>query len=411
MFKPIIMASTKIVLYKSKTLKNGEHPIMIRIIVDRKTKYISLGISTLSKFWDDSQNLLTRGYSNFKKANHLIHKKKFEIDEIILDFENEKRAYTIEDIEAKFYNSIQKVTLFKYCEQIIERLKNTNRLGDAAVKKDLLRSLKKFRNDKDLNFSEITYSFLTKYEEDFLQRGVSENSISVYMRTLRAIVNLAIKEGHCDQKDYAFNSYKISKLNNETQKRAITKEEMIKIINYEVEFNSSLWHSRNYFLFSFYNIGMNFIDLAQLKWSNILYNRILYKRAKTGKNFDIKIQPRTQAILDYYIKENVNPNEYIFPILDHNKHITQQSKIDRIKKINKRVNSDLKEIAKKVGIQATHSITHYVARHSWASIQKQNGIGISIISESMGHDSEKTTSIYLQSFMNEVLDNANENLI
>lgn len=405
------MSSTKIVLYESKKLKNGEHPIMIRIIVDRKIKYISLGISTVPNLWDDPQKLLLKGYNNFKKTNFLIHKKKGEIDGIIIDFENEGKSYTVDDIEKKFLNTIEKITVFKYCQEVIDRLVKTNRIGDATVKKDLLRSLKKFTNNKDLAFSDINYSFLLKYEEDFLQRGVSENSISVYMRTLRAIVNLAIKEEHCNQSDYAFDKYKISKLNNDTQKRAINKEEMLKIINFDTEVNSSEWHSKNYFIFSFYNIGMNFRDLAQLKWSNILYNRIMYKRSKTGKNFDIKIQPRTQAILDLYSKGNENSDDYIFPILNPEIHKTPQSKVDRIKKINKQVNKDLKDIAKSVGIQATHSITHYVARHSWASIQKQNGIGTSIISESMGHDSEKTTSIYLQSFVNDVLDEANENLI
>jgi integrase len=405
------MASTKIILYTSKALKNGEHPIMIRLIVDRKIKYIYLGFSTTPNLWDDAQKLLLKGYDNFKKTNYIIHKKKSELDGIILDFENEDRSYTVDDIEKKFLNSIEKISVFKYCQEIIDRLEKTNRIGDATVKKDLLRSLKKFTDNKDLAFSDINYSFLLKYEEDFLQRGVSENSISVYMRTLRAIVNLAIKEEHCNQSDYAFNTYKISKLNTNTQKRAINKEEMLKIINFDTEINSSEWHSKNYFIFSFYNIGMNFRDLAQLKWSNILYNRIMYKRSKTGKNFDIKIQPRTQAILDLYSKGNENSDDYIFPILNLEIHNTPQSKVDRIKKINKRVNKDLKEIAKSVGIKATHSITHYVARHSWASIQKQNGVGTSIISESMGHDSEKTTSIYLQSFVNDVLDEANENLI
>jgi integrase len=412
MFKPrIIMASSKIVLYTSKTLKNGEHPIMIRLIIDRKIKYISLGFSTNPIYWDNNEKSLLKGYNNFKKANYLIHKKKSEIDGIILDFENEGKSYTVDDIEKKFLNFIEKISVFKYCQEIIDRLVKTNRIGDATVKKDLLRSLKKFTNNKDIAFSELNYSFLLKYEEDFLHRGVTENSISVYMRTLRAIVNLAIKEGHCKEDDYAFKTYKISKLNNQTKKRAISKEEMLRIINFDAEVGSSSWHSKNYFVFSFYNIGMNFRDLAQLKWSNILYNRIMYKRSKTGKNFDIKIHQRTQELLDLYSKGNEHSEDYIFPILNPEIHKTPQSKVDRIKKINKRVNKDLKEIATSVGIQATHSITHYVARHSWANIQKQNGVGTSIISESMGHDSEKTTSIYLQSFMNEVLDEANENLI
>jgi len=405
------MSSTKIILYESKTLKNGEHPVLIRIIKDRKIKYISLGFSTVPTLWDDSQKSLLKGYNNFKKTNLIIHKKKLEIDGIILDFENENKNYTVDDVERKFLSSIQKITVFQYCQEIIDRLIKTNRIGGATVKKDLLRTLKKFRKEKDLSFSEITYSFLVQYEEDFLQRGVSENSISVYMRELRSLMNMAIKEGFCKESDYPFKIYKISKLNNETQKRAISKEEMIKIINYEVESNSSLYHSKNYFLFSFYNVGMNFRDLAQLKWSNVLNNRIMYKRAKTGKQFDVKIQPRTQTILNFYLKDNDNTNDYIFPIINPEIHKTPQSIIDRIKKINKRVNKDLKKIAVDVGIKATHSITHYVARHSWASIQKQNGTGTSVIGESMGHPSEKTTRIYLQAFENKVLDDANENLI
>lgn len=55
-------------------------------------------------------------------------------------------------------------------------------------------------------------------------------------------------------------------------------------------------------------------------------------------------------------------------------------------------------------------LTHYVARHSWASIAKSRNIPISVISEGMGHDSEATTQIYLASLDSSVVDKAN-NLI
>lgn len=403
------MATTKLMLYESKTLKNKEHPIVLRIIKDRKMKYISLGFSTIPAYWNGTE--LLKGHVNFKKINHILHKKKNQLDDIILDFEKENKNYSFEDVERKFLGSIEKATVFTYCEQFIERLKETNKIGNATVYKDLLRTLKKFRKNKDLYFSDITYNFLISYEENFLKNGVSENSISVYMRTLRSLINKAIKEGFCKEQDYPFKKYKISKLNTKTQKRAISKDEILKIIKYESELGSSVWHSKNYFLFSFYNVGMNFKDMALLKWSTLLNNRILYIRAKTGKHYDIKIQPRTQEILNFYSKDNEYTDDYVFPILDPNKHKTPQSIKDRINKINKKVNKDLKKIAEEVGIKAPHSITHYVARHSWASIQKQNGTGTSVISESMGHDSEKTTQIYLQSFVNDILDEANANLI
>jgi site-specific recombinase XerD len=403
------MASTKLILYESKTLKNNEHPIMLRIIKDRKIKYISLGFSTIPLFWNGNE--LIKGYVNFKKTNHLIQKKKHQLDDIILNLENENKNFSLEEIERKFLGFIVKKTVFSYCDEFIDRLIETKKIGNATVYKDLLRTLKKFRSNKDLSFSDISYNFLVSYEENFLKTGVSENSISVYMRTLRSLMNKAIKEGYCKEEDYPFKKYKVSKLNTKTQKRAISKDEMLKIIGYSAEPGTSAWHSKNYFLFSFYNIGMNFNDMAQLKWSQLLNNRIMYIRGKTGKHYDIKIQPRTQEILNFYSSDNEYTDDFIFPILNPKIHKTPQSIKDRIKKVNKKVNKDLKKIALELGIKATHSITHYVARHSWASIQKQNGTGTSVISESMGHDSEKTTQIYLQSFVHEVLDEANANLI
>lgn len=403
------MISTKLLLYKGKTLKNGEHPIVIQIIKDRKRKCISLGYSSINTLWVKGE--LIRGYPNFKKVNHLLQKKKTELDDLIVDFATSGKSYSLEELESKFLGSVKKTTVFSYCQDVIDRLMKSNKVGNAYVYKDLLRTLKKFRNDKDLEFSDINYYFLIKYEENFLQSGMSENSISVYMRTLRALINKAIKEEFCKAEDYAFNKYKISKLSTRTQKRAITKEEMMKIINFDVLPGSSKWHSKNYFLFSFYTIGMNLHDMALLKWSDILYDRIHYIRAKTGRHYDIKVQPRISEILKVYCQNNENTTDYIFPILNNSVHKTAQSIKERIKKVTKRVNKDLKDISELVGIKATHSITHYVARNSWASIQKQNGTGISVISESMGHDSEKTTQIYLQSFVNEILDEANSNLI
>lgn len=403
------MTSAKLLLYESKKLSNGKNPLCIRLIKDREIKYISLGYSANKKHWNGFE--LEKGYANFIRTNKILRKKMDEVQDVILNLEESGRSYSLEQVEQKFLGKIKKKSVFIYCQEIIDRLNETHKVGNAAVYKDLLRTLKLFRNNKDFNFSDIDYAFLIKYEEYFLAKKVSENSISVYMRTLRALVNKAINEEYCKKEDYAFDKYKISKLNTSTQKRAITKEEILKIINFKTEAGSSLMHSKNFFLFSFYTIGMNFKDMANLKWSNIISNRIVYIRAKTGKIFDIKIQARCREILDYYYKANKTPGDYIFPILNDTIHTSASSIKDRLHKVNIRVNKDLKDIAEAVKIEAKHNITLYVARHSWATIQKENGVSTAIISESMGHDSEKTTQIYLKSFINKVLDDANASLI
>lgn len=55
-------------------------------------------------------------------------------------------------------------------------------------------------------------------------------------------------------------------------------------------------------------------------------------------------------------------------------------------------------------------VLFHTRRHSWATIAKNEGIPISLISEGLGHTSEKTTQIYLNSFAVDTLNKVNENV-
>jgi integrase len=250
-----------------------------------------------------------------------------------------------------------------------------------------------------------------KFEEDLLQRGLKKNSIYVYMRTLRAAYNKAIAEGFIKPDLYPFKSYKVIKFKQETLKRALKKDDIILIKDFNHEKYSASWHARNMFLFSYLNRGMNFTDMAQLKWENIKDERVQYFRAKTGKSHSIKIHPESRKILDFYeeyTQKNGSGTEYIFPILN-DRHKTAKEKKDRIKTALKAFNKNLQEIADKVGLDI--NLTSYVARHSWATVLKREGYATAIIQEGLGHSTEKTTQVYLDSFENIVLDEANESII
>jgi len=233
------------------------------------------------------------------------------------------------------------------------------------------------------------------------------NSISVYMRTLRALINKAIKEKQCPPEAYPFKEYSISKLKNEPSRKALTKEEIRKIIDFVPDPNTKQELTKHVFLFSFYTRGMNFNDIAKLQCSNISNGRVEYIRSKTGKRFSIKISPPVQEILDFY--HTFNPSsEYIFPILDESYQTPEQIK-NRIKSGLKRVNKHLKEIATAVGIDK--KLTSYISRHSYALILKKQGHSIAKISDAMGHESEKVTRHYLERFENDVLDEMEESLL
>ena len=157
--------------------------------------------------------------------------------------------------------------------------------------------------------------------------------------------------------------------------------------------DDKLINSRNYFLFSYYCRGLNFADLASLKWTNIRDGFINYVRAKTKEEFDFKLHPEALKILDYYhVLEGNSDDGYVFPIL-YKRHATVRSQRDRRLKILKRVNKDLKTMAGDAEIQK--NLTTYVARHSYASALRIKGVSKEDIGKSLGHDSIKTTEIYL----------------
>lgn len=404
-------SSIKVLLYESKKLKNGEFPIMLRIIKDRKTKYLSLGVSCSKDLWNSQENIPKSKHPLYKELLNKINRKKLEASKLLLDLDNSEKDYSAELLQTKLKSQhLGKRTVFQYFDDIISRLEKTNRIGYSNVFRATKNSLSTFRNKVDFEFSDITTSFLSKYEESFYRRGCMPNSVFVHLRTLKTLINSAKKDEIIKTEFDPFKNVSFAKFRRiKTAKRAISKEEIHSIIKLDLDKDSSLFNSRNYFLFSFYNRGINFIDIAFLRWGNINKERLNYERRKTKESFSIGLLEPTKEMLDYYKKQSYYvPNGFIFPILTE-KYKTSKSIDYRIDRMLKIVNTDLKTIAKMAKIET--KLTTYVARHSYATILKRSGISISMISESLGHESEKTTKIYLDSFENLVLDEANKSIL
>lgn len=406
------MSSVKIQLYTSKTLKNGEHPIMLRIIKDRRPKYISLGFSCSKEMWDTSTDLPKRKHPLYKEILLMLEKKRTDAFKTVLTMETKDEGYSSEEVQKNIIKKKRSGTtsVFIYFDETIARLNKAGRIGYAEVFTNTKNSLKTYRHDRDFLFTDITHNFLVQYEESFLERGVTLNSIFVFMRTFKTLINYAKRDGIIQESFNPFKAFSFSKYRRiKTKKRAISKEDIHKIAALEIEKKSSIYHSRNYFLFSYYCRGINFIDIANLEWKDIKNDRLEYTRKKTKELFNMALLDPAMKILNFYKKTKNDPeNHYIFPILNQT-HITEKSKDYRIKKIITKTNKDLKDIGIKAGIN--EHLTTYVARHTYATVLKKSGISTSLISEMMGHDSEKTTQIYLDSFENSVLDEANKSIL
>lgn len=262
----------------------------------------------------------------------------------------------------------------------------------------------KFNKHLDIPFSDIDVSWLKRYEMWMKEQNLSTSTISTRIRHLRAVFNLAIAEHSIKNDCYPFHTYKVAKLNKQTAKRAINKADILKIMNYK-GFSPMECLAIDVFIFSYLNAGINFIDIAKLKHSNIIENQLIYNREKTKKLISIPLQAETMDIIAKY-QDNESP--YIFPILSPF-HQTEIQIANRLHKVLAKVNKYLKEIGEKLELPIP--LTTYVARHSYATVLKRAGVSTSIISESLGHSSERVTQIYLDSFDNEQINDAMKNLL
>ena len=313
--------SVETVLFTSKKYSNGESPILLRAIKDRQPKYISTGYRCHPQLWSKKKHVPTKKHPNAKKLSAVLAKQKAKLLDLILDFEQEERDFTLDELFGKYSRKTKKITLFKYLDQEIQRLTENGKIGTANTRKDLKRALSRFYSGKDLLFTDITIHFLNSFEDDFLKRGVKENSISVYMRTLRAVLNKAIEGGYLKAERSPFKQYKITKLNTKTQKRALSETQMQQIIALTVNStDTKLYDAWQYFLFSYYARGMNFIDMAKLRWQDVADGRLRYVRSKNGKPFDLELLEPAQQILSFYRRHN-GAEGYVFPILNE-RHTT-----------------------------------------------------------------------------------------
>jgi integrase len=394
------MASAKILLYSHKKLNDGTYPIVIQVIKDRKRKLVSLGHSSTISQWDVENSKPNKSHPNHKDLNLLIQKKVYEANKAIIELDAKGDPYSVEDIIYKLKPKTVSATVFKYTEDLIKKLEKTGKIGNSKVYEATLSALKKFRKDSDLTFNQLSYRVIKDFEGSLLEKKRKLNSISVYLRTLRAIYNQAIKDKIALETMYPFKEVRIK--NEVTSKRAISKEDIVKIRKLDLESGSELDKARDYFLFSFNMRGMSFIDIAFLKNCDVNNDRVQYARKKTGQKFSIKLTEEAKKILKKYSYSD-DPNAFIFQIIDRK----GEEYLD-YKNALRLTNKKLKTLGEDAGCSI--KISTYVSRHSWATIAKKSGVPTAIISEGMGHNSEKTTQIYLDSFENEVLDDANEKI-
>jgi len=402
-------ATIALTLDTRRAKQDGTYPLIMRLAFNGLTIPIPLGYSVKEEDWDEAGRKIKKSYKGsetVERFNNLIQKKKSNALDILmkLDEKGELSKMSITDVKSRIVKKKEAQSFFTYADDLIASLKEAKRFGTAESYRSTTNVLKTFVNKNALPFAAINYEFLKRFESNHLAKeGNSLNGLAVYMRTIRAIYNSAIKTGAAEEEHYPFKAYKIKTV--PPKKRALDIDLLNNILGLKLAPDNLLFNARNYFVASYMMYGMNFMDMAFLRKTDIANGRINYRRNKTSKLFDIKLFPALQEILDHYIAGDPQ-SEYVFPILRQDELGAQMKSL---KWARKRYNAKLKLIAQECGIET--NLTSYVSRHSFATQALLNTVPIAAISAMLGHSSIKTTEVYLKGLPSAVLDDYNQQIM
>lgn len=252
----------------------------------------------------------------------------------------------------------------------------------------------------DCLIEQMSPETMCAYQLWLKDRGLCLNAISCYMRSLRTVYNCAVSEcGITDR--HPFRNVFTGRM--KTDKRSICEDDIRRIAALELVRGSLLERARDMFLFSFYAMGMPFVDMAFLRRSQIRNGQIVYHRRKTGQRVCIHVEPCMEEIMGRYSRHTAS--DYVFPILTG---IAVDSTDAAYNAKLSQYNRCLRMLAHRAGVNA---LTSYTARHSWASIAYKCNVDLPVISKALGHTDTKTTLTYIREIDDTRLRQANSQII
>ncbi|WP_099292291.1 site-specific integrase [Butyricimonas sp. Marseille-P3923] len=401
------MASIKI-RFRESTVEGKMGSCFIQIIHRRKIGVLATGIKLHAWEWDKASNDIRwtggepRRQVIVQAARERLRLVVNELRDIIGWWEVNKEEYTVRMIVNEYNRRLTKGTLFSFMGGCIEELKGVGRERTSGTYCSTLKSFKDFRQGQDIRLNEISASLVKQFENYLKSKGVCLNTISFYMRILRAVYNKAVGNGLIREDHFPFR--KVFTGVERTVKRAITRETVSRLLELDLRRKPNLDFARDLFLFSMFTRGMAFVDVAHLLKTDIVGDEIVYKRKKTGQRIRVKLLP---YVLDIIHKHRIADENipFLFPLCYCPWTRKELSYASALRKYNKA----LEELSKILELEKP--LSSYVARHTWATQAKRKGVALAVISEAMGHTSENTTRIYLASFNEDVVDKANETVV
>ena len=394
------MTSIKI-KFRPSTVDGKEGGIYFQIIHNRVVRQLNTDYKVFAEEWDAESESVVINVNRFNFLLGIQERLSWDVvrlEKVVRTLDIERRRFTADDVITMFHKLTKESSLFTFMQGVIAQLKQLGKIRTSETYTATLKSFMAFRESQDVPLDGISSDMMLLYEAHLKARDVRMNTISFYMRNLRAVYNRAVEKGLTPQNKPFRHVYTgVDK----TIKRAIPIKEIKALKELDLSLKPSLNFARDMFMFSFYTRGMSFIDMAYLKKSDLQNGILTYRRRKTGQQLSIKCETCMEDIVSKYAQ---NQTDYLLPIIKET--VNERRQYDNALHL---VNYHLKDLSSLLKLQ--RPLTMYVARHSWASAAKAKNIPLSVISEGMGHDSEATTQIYLASLETSVVDKANKMIL
>ena len=399
------MATVKVKFRKS-SVEGKAGSIYYQLCHKQSNRQITTRMHILPQWWDaEKETFISEADNNGMSARYQrqIEKDLQRIRRILCEWDGTGKDYTLTDVITRFRTWDENGdTVLSSLVTLVDELKHDDRWGNARNLQRALNSFSGFLGGLDIPFKQVDEKLIMEYEQWLRARKVSKNSSSFYMRTLRSAYNKVINTKQLEQ-TYPFRNVYTGV--ERTRKRAVREDIMVRLQKLDLTRSAPLAFSRDLFIFSYCTRGMAFVDIAYLKKEDINGGMLSYIRHKTGQRLTVRIEPLIEEIIKRY-EPSVRNSPYIVPIITSN---DPEEAFRQYQTALGYHNRKLKKLGKLTGENLR--LSSYTARHSWATVARNHNVPLSVISAGMGHTSEKTTLIYLESVENLLIDKANEDIL
>lgn len=398
------MVSVKL-KFRPSTVNGKEGSLFYQVIYNRIVRRVSTPFHIFASEWNpDNESIIVLQDSDRKRYLESVKneisgdmERFIEVERLLLKKGN---AIDAEKIVAEFQKQKKMPFLFTYLENMANQFWSRGRLRTSETYSATLSSFRQFRGNVDLMLQDVQSELLLEYESYLRNRGLAPNTISFYMKHLRSAYNRAVEDGIVeDRRPFRHVTTSIAV----TPKRAVSLKTIRRIKDMDLSNDLPKQFARDMFLFSFYTRGMSFVDIAFLGKKNLKGETLFYRRKKTNQLIEVHLEDCMLDIIQRYHSCQSSP--YLLNIVNDSSSNIRRQYLNSSKKINRY----LKNIGQELGLPL--ELTMYCARHSWATIAREKGFSLAVISEGLGHNSEKTTQIYLASLNSEVIDKANRDIL